>query len=65
MALEPEPTRRARTVDHVPHDARVRVDRRVKQVLDRRATAVKRARDAARRLNGGNRAVDDHGADGR
>jgi hypothetical protein len=52
MAREREPVRRTRTVGHIPHDARLRVDRRVKQILDRRDTAVKRARDAARRLNG-------------
>jgi hypothetical protein len=63
--LEPEPRRRARPVGHIPHEARVRVDRRVKQILDRRATAVKRARDAARRLNRSDRAIDDRVADGR
>jgi hypothetical protein len=65
MALEPEPVRRARTVGHIPPDALVRVDRRVKQILDRRDTAVRRARDAARRLNSGDRGVGDHVADGR
>jgi hypothetical protein len=64
-ALEPEPTKRARTVGHIPHDASVRVGRRVKQILDRRDTALKHARDAARRLNGGDRAVDQSGARGR
>jgi hypothetical protein len=58
VALEPPPSRRARPVEHISHDARVRVDRRVKQILDRRATAVKRARDAAQRLNRSDRVAD-------
>jgi hypothetical protein len=53
MALKPEATRRTRTVGYIRHDAQERVDQRVKQILDRRETAVKRARRAARRLNGG------------
>jgi hypothetical protein len=52
MALKPSRTQRARTVGHISHDARVRVDERVKQILARRETAVERARRAARRLKG-------------
>jgi hypothetical protein len=43
----------ARTVGHVSHDAQVRVDRRVKTILDGREGAVRRARLAARRLSEG------------
>jgi hypothetical protein len=53
MALKTGPTRRARTVGHISHDARVRIDERVKKILDRRADALERARRAARRLNSG------------
>jgi hypothetical protein len=42
-----------RTVGHVSHDAQLRVDRRVKTILDRREGAVGRARLAARRLSEG------------
>jgi hypothetical protein len=53
MAVKQRPTTRARTVGYISHDDRVRVDQRVKQILDRRETAVERARRAARRLTGG------------
>jgi hypothetical protein len=43
----------ARTVGHVSHDAQLRVDERVKTILDRREGAVRRARLAARRLSEG------------
>jgi hypothetical protein len=46
MALKP---RRTRTVGHLPHDALVRVDKRVKEILARREAAL-RARHAAERL---------------
>ena len=54
MALEPMTTRRTNAVGHTPHDAQVRVDQRVKQILDRRKNAVERARRAARDLESGN-----------
>jgi hypothetical protein len=54
MALEPVTTRRTRAAGLTPHDAQVRVDRRVKRILDRRKTAVERARRAARHLESGN-----------
>jgi hypothetical protein len=47
MAQEPGSTKRTRKVGHISYDARMRVDRRVKQILDRREAAVKRARRAA------------------
>ena len=59
MALKPFPTKRVRTVGHISHDAQLRVDRRVKEILDRREApvareaAVERARRAARHLSGG------------
>jgi hypothetical protein len=40
MAQRPEPIRRARTVGHVSHDAGVRVDQRVREILDRREAAL-------------------------
>jgi hypothetical protein len=46
--------RRTSAVGHTPHDAQVRVDQRVKRILDRRKNAVERARRAARRLENGN-----------
>jgi hypothetical protein len=52
MAPKTGPTRRARTVGYVSHDARVRIDHRVKQILERREVAVERARRAARLLKG-------------
>jgi hypothetical protein len=52
MALKSSRTERARTVGHISHDARVRVDQRVKEILARREAAVERARRAARRLKG-------------
>jgi hypothetical protein len=54
MALEPMTARRTSAVGHTPHDAQVRVDQRVKRILDRRKNAVERARRAARRLENGN-----------
>jgi len=59
MALKPEPAEHARTVGHISHAARARVDQRVKEILDRRDAevvrhaAVERARRAARHLNEG------------
>jgi hypothetical protein len=44
---------RARTAGHVSHDAQLRVDQRVKTILDRREAAVGQARRAARRLSEG------------
>jgi hypothetical protein len=43
----------ARTLGYVSHDTQVRVDQRVKAILDRREDAVGRARRAARRLSRG------------
>jgi hypothetical protein len=51
MALEPAETDRRRTVGEVPHDALMRVDRRVTQILARRETTL-RARRAAEHLKG-------------
>ena len=59
MALKSFSTKRERTVGHISHDAQLRVDRRVKEILDRRESpvareaAVERARRAARHLSGG------------
>jgi hypothetical protein len=50
MAEQTGPTKRAATVGHISHDARVRVDQRVKEILARRV-ALDRARRAALRLN--------------
>jgi len=53
------PTERTQTVGHISQDAQVRVDQRVKEILDRREApvardaAVEQARRAARNLNGG------------
>jgi hypothetical protein len=52
MALKSGPTRRARTAGHISREAQLRIDRRVKKILDRKS-AVERARRAARRLSGG------------
>jgi hypothetical protein len=52
MALKSPRTQRARTVGHISHDAGVRVDHRVKEILARRDAAMGRARHAARRLKG-------------
>jgi hypothetical protein len=52
MALTPPRTQRERTVGHISHDARERVDQRVKEILARREGAMERARRAARRLEG-------------
>ena len=41
---------RTKTVGHLPHDAVVRVDKRVKEVLVRRDAALQQARRAAERL---------------
>jgi hypothetical protein len=51
-ALRPGPAKRARTVGHISHEAQLRIDRRVKEILGRRDDALERARLAARRLNG-------------
>ncbi len=51
MALKPPRTQRKRTVGHISHDARVRVDQRVKEILARRDNEVERARRPAARLN--------------
>ena len=59
MALKPR-TQRARTVGHISHDASVRVDQRVKEILARRDAEVERARRAAARLNGGHVATRAH-----
>jgi hypothetical protein len=50
MALTQVEPQRPRTVGEVPHDALVRVDRRVKQILGRREAALRQARRAAERL---------------
>jgi hypothetical protein len=50
MALKEVGTEHARTVGHVSHEAQVRVDGRVGQILARRAAALRQARLAARRL---------------
>jgi hypothetical protein len=50
MALKSVRTERARTVGHVSHDALLRVDKRVKQILARREAALQQARRAAQRL---------------
>ena len=47
MALKPG---RTKTVGHLPHDAVVRVDKRVKEILARREAALRHARRAAERL---------------
>jgi hypothetical protein len=47
MALKPG---RRKTAGHVPHDAGVRIDRRVKENLARREAALPHARRAAERL---------------
>ena len=41
---------RRKTAGHVPHDAVVRIDKRVKEILARREIALQRARRAAERL---------------
>jgi hypothetical protein len=41
---------RTKTVGHLPHDAVVRVDKRVKEILARREAALRHARRAAERL---------------
>jgi hypothetical protein len=50
MALKPVEPDHRRTTGDVPHDALTRVDRRVKQILARRAVALQQARRAAERL---------------
>jgi hypothetical protein len=47
MVLKPG---RTKTVGHVPHDAVVRVDKRVKEILARRDAALQRVRRAGERL---------------
>ena len=51
MALKPAAPDRGRTVGEVPHDALMRVDQRVKQIMARREATL-RARRAAERLQG-------------
>jgi hypothetical protein len=41
---------RRKTVGHLPHDAVVRVDKRVKEILARQEAALQHARQAAERL---------------
>jgi hypothetical protein len=41
---------RRETVGHLPHDAVVRVDKRVKEILARQEAALQHARRAAERL---------------
>jgi hypothetical protein len=41
---------RTKTVGHLPHDAVVRVDKRVKEILARREAELQHARRAAERL---------------
>ena len=41
---------RTKTVGQLPHDAVVRVDKRVKEILVRREAALRHARRAAERL---------------
>jgi hypothetical protein len=53
MPRKPPRTQRGHTVGYVSHDARVRIDQRVKEILARREAAVERARRAARRLKVG------------
>jgi hypothetical protein len=50
MALKHVEPSRLRTEGAVPHDALVRVDRRVKQILARREAALQQARRAAERF---------------
>jgi hypothetical protein len=50
MALKKARTEHTRTVGHVSHEAQLRVDERVRQILARRAAALRQARLAARRL---------------
>jgi hypothetical protein len=50
MALTHVAPRRPRTVGEVPHDALVRVDRRVELILGRREAALQQARRAAEHL---------------
>ncbi|MDP9273560.1 MAG: hypothetical protein M3O93_08565 [Chloroflexota bacterium] len=48
MALKQAAPDRPRTVGEVPHDALMRVDRRVKQILARREVALQARRTAER-----------------
>ena len=50
MTVKKAGTEHARTVGYVTHEAQVRVDQRVGQILARRAAALRQARLAARRL---------------
>jgi hypothetical protein len=50
MALTHVEPRRPRTVGEVPHDALVRVDRRVELILGRREAALRQERCAAERV---------------
>ncbi len=55
-------TKRARTVGYISYDARVRIDERVKRIVDRREAAIEQAQHAARRLSGGTTAEGDDAA---
>ena len=50
MALKAAHSEHPRTVGHVSHEALVRVDERVKDILSRREAALRQARLAAQRL---------------
>jgi hypothetical protein len=50
MALKAERGEHVTAIGNVPHDALVRVEARVKEILARREVAVRQARLAARRL---------------
>jgi hypothetical protein len=49
QSRRPEP---ARTVGHVPHDAQVRLDKRVTKILARQKAAIRQGRPAAHRSRG-------------
>jgi hypothetical protein len=50
MALKAPREPRPDSVGHVPHEAQVRVDARVKDILVRRDVALRQARRAAKRM---------------
>jgi hypothetical protein len=50
MTPRPERTERPRTIGHTSHEAQVRVDQRVREVVARRV-ALNRAQHAAQRIN--------------
>jgi hypothetical protein len=53
MALKPRLTEHARTAGHVSHDAQVRIDKRVQQILARHERARLATRTAATRAKDG------------